>query len=253
MEFTPIELEERLLKTANPKKKIKAKYPNASPFASANIVQVVDGYNTPAGFISFKDFDLFYGDIRSYYHSLVSGKWYNTDETRSKLEKLGYSLYYREGTVTAEGSISKRGTNYGYYRTKDLSALVEITLFRPKKVVDLGSGLGEFMMDIKELANIEVHGFELDTILAKNAVIPTTQKDILTISEDDLKDADLIYFWQPLIDPDMILKFWRNLSHIKNKIVLCRPGDMIRYIRCTNINKYGGLTALTTDKIKLNP
>lgn len=252
MEFTPIELEERLLKTANPKKKIKAKYPNASPFASANIVQVVDGYNTPAGFISFKDFDLFYGDIRSYYHSLVLNRWYDTSETRSKLEKLGYSLYYREGTVTTEGS-GIGNTNFGYYRTKDISALVEITLFRPKKVVDLGSGLGEFMMDLKELANIEVHGFELDPILAKNAVIPTTKKDILTISEDDLKDADLIYFWQPLIDKEMILKFWRNLSRIKSKIVLCRPGDMSAYVRCTNINKCRELKTFITDKIKLNP
>lgn len=85
------------------------------------------------------------------------------------------------------------------------------------RILDVGSGLGEFMILLKIILfekykkNIEIYGLEIDKSAINYVKIPT-----IFINAFDYKDYlqyDLIYLYQPLKNNDEMLKL---LIHIKN-------------------------------------
>lgn len=96
-------------------------------------------------------------------------------------------------------------------------------VFNDMKILDVGSGLGEFMVYLKlyckeELKiNINVFGIELDTNIRNYVKIPTTFIDAFEFN--DYGNYDLIYLYQPIRTVELMVKLLEYISKLKVPII----------------------------------
>ncbi len=95
------------------------------------------------------------------------------------------------------------------------------------KIIDVGSGLGEFMLYLKlyyklKNVNIIVSGIEMDNI-ASYVKIPTHFIDAFEFNDYD--KFDLIYIYQPIKEQNLMLKLL-NLILDYNKNIIFNNGNM---------------------------
>lgn len=118
---------------------------------------------------------------------------------------------------------------YGYY-VSDHIPIIGIWLNRLKKYnfLDLGSGPGLIRNTLNHITNSRLvfKGYENEDILVTlglrlhNNII---SKNIVSLEKKDIENAEIIYFWEPLVDAVMVDKFVTNLSKIT------KPGQIIIY------------------------
>ncbi len=140
-------------------------------------------------------------------------------------------LHYKITSILAEHKYENKGKsnvslyNRGYYPyiANDDIGLVGIYMQKLglKSVVDLGCGLGFGMLLLRDKFGVEVGGYELDSELLSK--IPKKdkhlfkEKNILDLTKDDIKDYQVIYFYDPIYNTESRKRFIDNLSNIMSE------------------------------------
>jgi 2-polyprenyl-3-methyl-5-hydroxy-6-metoxy-1,4-benzoquinol methylase len=132
----------------------------------------------------------------------------------------------------------KQGNNqgqFGYYFNSGIAGLIVFMLANEfSSVVDLGCGPGD-TLQILEKYGMRVKGFEIepDFIRMSEQVYPSMtcieQKDICKLDKVDIRDYQVIYFWEPISDYLQCKKFVSNLVEImnSNQIIFMKPNGYI--------------------------
>lgn len=93
------------------------------------------------------------------------------------------------------------GTEYKYYHNTELQDLVYILrTLQTKSIVDLGCGAGLLMAQVRcELPALNVFGFDNEDQLLDIAkqLIECSKKNIMDLSEKDIREYDTLYTWCP--------------------------------------------------------
>ena len=132
-------------------------------------------------------------------------------------------------------TIGKNKGQYGYYISEYCGSLVILMKrLKLKSLLDLGSGPGLILNPIKRnVPHSRCVGYEIEEELVNigNSIsyLPILRKDILKITKEDIKDFQVIYFWEPLKDEVLAKKFVENLSKIviPNQIICYKPAGFI--------------------------
>lgn len=91
------------------------------------------------------------------------------------------------------------------------------------KILDVGSGLGEFMVYLKLYCkenlkiNVNISGIEIDEHIKNYVKIPTTFIDAFEFT--DYRNYDLIYLYQPIRNVDLMVKLLEYISNFKVQII----------------------------------
>lgn len=127
---------------------------------------------------------------------------------------------------------------FGYYHnTRCAELYFFMKKHKKKRICDLGSGAGVLLQTIKTINwNIIVKGFEIEKSLVEYSNtynnFRTLEKDILTLTKEDLKDQEIIYFWEPLYEDGLAKKFAENLGKVLTK------GQLIVYYQSGRIGDH---------------
>ena len=111
-------------------------------------------------------------------------------------------------------------------------------VFNDMKVLDVGSGLGEFMVYLKlyckdELkVNINVSGIEIDKNITNYVKIPTQFIDAFAFN--GYGNYDLIYLYQPIRNVDLMVKLLEYISQYKVQIIY--NNSSVTESQLTNLN-----------------
>lgn len=115
---------------------------------------------------------------------------------------------------------------FGYYLTYNVYDLaVTLNKLKKERVIDLGCGVG-ILMQVLNTLGFRTKGFEIEDCLITRAGYITNnvhKKDITEITTEDIKDYEVLYFWEPIPGEALSRKFVENLE----KVML--PGQMIVY------------------------
>jgi SAM-dependent methyltransferase len=118
------------------------------------------------------------------------------------------------------------GKSFGYYISRSVPDLyLLLRELKVKKFLDLGCGMGIILkmlwvlsgFDEENKGYLEVRGIEIDELLVKYSLRVcgnghfVRQGDILSLSKDDIKDADVIYMWEPFRSDEYIKKIHDDL------------------------------------------
>ena len=164
------------------------------------------------------------------------------------------SLHY---TSKREG---KNKGQFGYYFN---SHLIDLLLFmweyNLKSIVDLGAGVGHLIMILYEFG-FSVGGYEIekDLILEGIKIHQShilenclKEKDILILTKIDLRQFEVIYFWEPFSDERLVKKFVDNLiSRMKKNQYIAyrqsgRIGDeLIKYVEKGQLKRFPSIGLL---------
>lgn len=122
--------------------------------------------------------------------------------------------------------LKKNNQEFGYYISYDVYDIaVTLNKLKKTKVIDLGCGAG-ILMQILNTLGFRTKGFEIEDSLITRARFITNnifKKDITEITTEDIKDYEVLYFWEPIPGDALSRKFVANLE----KVML--PGQMIIY------------------------
>jgi 2-polyprenyl-3-methyl-5-hydroxy-6-metoxy-1,4-benzoquinol methylase len=134
--------------------------------------------------------------------------------------------------------IVKNG-QYKYYNNPYVLNLIKfLKLNNIKSFLDLGCGAG-ILFRILHIFNYELKlkGYEIEDNLIEicnrlNHTKPAVKKDILKLTIDDIKDYQVLYFWEPLCDRKLAEKFVTNLAKI------LQPNQIIVYYQSGSIGDF---------------
>lgn len=141
----------------------------------------------------------------------------------------------RQGIVTCVKQEGKNKGQYGYYHNEMVGELYFLLKrLKINTICDLGSGAGILLGSMVNYDhNLRVKGIEIEESLAKYANrvfhFTTEIRDIFTLTTDDIKDYQAIYFWEPIQDYELCKKFVLHLEKIlcKHHIIIYRPAGAI--------------------------
>lgn len=134
---------------------------------------------------------------------------------------------------------TKKNGEFGYY-VSDPSIAIEISsimkLMKLYNICDLGSGCG-ILIDILRIFDIMADGFEIEDSLInieKNIFNngSTYKKDLLSLSGNDLKKYDCLFFWEPFSDYKLCKRFVKVLERS------CSKNQYIFYLRSGQIGQF---------------
>lgn len=155
-----------------------------------------------------------------------------------KLRNTGEYNIKNNNNIDYTVKTGKNKGQYGYYVSKYCGCLaVLMKRLQLTSLLDLGSGPGLILNPIKRnIPNSKCVGYEIENDLVNigNCIsrLPILKKDILKITQEDIKDFQVIYFWEPLRDQQLAKRFVKNLS----KIVV--PNQVICYKRVWFIENF---------------
>ena len=136
-----------------------------------------------------------------------------------------------------------------------------------KTIIDLGAGVGHGI-EILNLIGLEARGYENEdelimenakffgkklTLLGGDESLTIRKKDIMSLTTNDIKEFEVIYFWQPFKDEILLNKFLINLFEIisPNQTILFKKdndsyyrkgnGNYLQQFTDTKIERYGTL------------
>jgi hypothetical protein len=105
------------------------------------------------------------------------------------------------------------GKEWGYYINPDFGDVVQYMVENDlNSFIDLGAGAGH-IMEIMRLAGYKVRGYENEpalieeyeaTFLAKHHNNFLFEKDIMTLSTEDIRGFEVLYAWQPFRDLSLL-------------------------------------------------
>ena len=134
--------------------------------------------------------------------------------------------------------IIKNGQYKYYNNTYVLNLIKFIKLNNIKSFLDLGCGAG-ILLKILHIFNYELKlkGYEIEDNLIEicnrlNYTKPAVKRDILKLTIDDIKDYQVLYFWEPLYDRKLAKKFVTNLAKI------LQPNQIIVYYQSGSIGDF---------------
>lgn len=151
----------------------------------------------------------FSGLFRRLYQSLI-----NED-----LQKISYQL-------KGEKDKYKRPMEFGFYINESLGYFAVIMKrLKLTSFVDLGSGPGLTLATVSLVTHIKNNvGFENEDSLvelAKKMQFNVYKEDITTLKPEDIKDYQVVYFYEPIHDDEKCKIFIDNLCDIMYKGQLC--------------------------------
>lgn len=132
----------------------------------------------------------------------------------------------------------KENGEWGYYISHNPFAIIYyMQQNNLKSIVDLGSGAG-ILLQILRGYGFSIKGFEIEDSLIKVATKLlgkniTHKKDILTLTEEDVKDSEVLYFWEPVAEDELAKKFVENLVNILSPtqtVLYYSSGAIARYL-----------------------
>lgn len=96
-----------------------------------------------------------------------------------------------------------------------------------KNIVDLGCGCGYMLKALKKLSDgkIGIYGFDNEELLIKVAGDKNLKlKDVTTLTKKDIPYNSIIYWWEPIKDPQICKIFVDNTCDIahKGQLILAR-------------------------------
>lgn len=154
-----------------------------------------------------------------------------------ELSKL-YKILQDPCNVDNNSYIVKNG-QYKYYNNINVLSLIKfLELNNIKSFLDLGCGAGILFKILNYYNNnLKLKGYEIEDNLIEicnklNYYGSAVKKDILKLSIDDIKDYQVLYFWEPLYNTDLAKKFVTNLAKI------IQPNQIIVYYQSGSIGNY---------------
>lgn len=138
------------------------------------------------------------------------------------------------------------GPEFGYYVSYRTVPLIEIIKhYNIKSFMDLGCGAGLLLSTLRVcLPDLSVGGFDNEEILINHMFSNLHRgfkdfkvKDIITITPEDIKAYDALYFWEPFTSSTLAEKFANNLAEVctKNQYIIYQShGSIGEYLAKTN-------------------
>lgn len=126
-------------------------------------------------------------------------------------------------------SLKRSDSAYGYYINENFGAVVDYMIKKKKSsLVDLGAGAGHCLLLLHGMG-YTVKGYEDDRMLIETHIKlrgnNIEQKDIWNLTVEDIKDYQVIYFYQPFKSTVKMKKFIKLVLELKQKkqVVLYQP------------------------------
>ena len=148
--------------------------------------------------------------------------------------------------ASQSGKVDNRD-EYGYFINESIIDVYRLMRkFHLVTMIDLGCGTGHVMEALQNL-NIRVKGFEIESTLIKyadrNVKRYIKKKDITKLIKEDIKNSEVIYFWEPIASPTLAKTFIDNLVPLLTKsqyIIQRTSGCMETLLRQHKTLKYIG-------------
>jgi hypothetical protein len=144
------------------------------------------------------------------------------------------------GYINSKDNFSGR-KEYGYWPCRYIKELLDIIkYFKIDSFCDLGSGMGMLSCIIGSVAKIPVKGIEKEDVLLKiaertrsqlyNVGVHYRKGDLLKLKREDIEQYRALYFWEPISDTNLCLKFITRLVDIMDdkQIIICYPAASSR-------------------------
>jgi len=123
-------------------------------------------------------------------------------------------------THTRESLYFNKGNGqWGYYLNVDIEKVIDyLNKNNLKTVVDLGAGEGHIVELLNEMG-FQAKGYEIEDVLIENynkefGKGNVTKKDIMYLTVEDIKEFEVIYFYQPFKDIGLMDNFLTNLKNV---------------------------------------
>ena len=164
-------------------------------------------------------------------------KYKYLDNISLELDRL-YKILQPSKNEDNNSYIVKNG-QYKYYNNSYVLNLIKfLEINNINSFLDLGCGAGILlrMVNLYNI-NLKLKGYEIEDNLISicnklNYKEPAIKKDILKLKVDDIKDYQVLYFWEPLYNKDLAKKFVTNLAKI------IQPNQIIVYYQSGSISDY---------------
>lgn len=130
-------------------------------------------------------------------------------------DKEFHKLWYN-----AKNGTKKEHKEWGYWVSEAGYPILRLMkLMGIKNIVDLGCGCGYMLKAMKKVdSKIGIYGFDNEELLIKVAGTRTLKlKDVTTITKKDIPYNSLIYWWEPIRDPEVCKIFVDNVCNIAHK------------------------------------
>lgn len=141
--------------------------------------------------------------------------------------------------VNRNNSKSERNGEFGLYGNQAfLPFIYLLSIIKPKRVLDCGAGIGAFNLIAGDLLwslgiRVNFHGYENHLHYVDRRVSNIIHKDLFSITDKEIKDIDVFYFWEPIRDREMANAFFDKLRfNMKNpQWVICRSSHFRSYLK----------------------
>jgi 2-polyprenyl-3-methyl-5-hydroxy-6-metoxy-1,4-benzoquinol methylase len=160
--------------------------------------------------------------------------------------QVGEVFMTTKGTLDDPKDKYSTRAEFGYWPTRYIKELLDVIKhFKIHSFCDLGSGMGLLSMLIASIAKIPVKGIEIEDCLLE--IAERTQAsgfycapliyqkgNLLELKREQIKDYHALYFWEPINNSDLCLKFITNLVNIMDnkQIIICQPAaSSLRHLK----------------------
>jgi SAM-dependent methyltransferase len=142
----------------------------------------------------------------------------------------------------AKVSGDNRG-QWGYFVSRDVYPLLKLLeRYNISSLCDLGSGVGIFLRALRDFAwfNLNVTGFEIEPLFVEIANdyfdVRTLKKNILLLKQEEIKEFEVLYIYEPFTSDEVRDNFFDNLLNImvKGQLFFYKPAN-------SSVDKYFSL------------